>query len=133
MRNALWTDASDQSLWFYYQYLMTTLAEPTGHASIVPSLSRGDRVEYISRQLVDLRDMLEDAEPEHRKWICNALFQYTLALCELDERKPDDDEQVDLQTWLGQLRKLDLLRAGRWDDMEDLLNSRGKGHFDDDG
>jgi len=116
MRNALWTDASDQSLWFYYQFLMTTLTESKGYATIVPNLSLDDRLEYVNQQLADLREMLDGAEDS--KWIYNALLQYTLSACELDGREPDDNQKQDLQTWLAELRKLDPLRAGRWDDLE---------------
>lgn len=108
---------------------MTTLIETVGHSSIVPNLSRGDRVEYAGRQLCDLRDMLEDAED--RKWIYKALLQYTLALCELDQREPDDDEKADIAAWLVEIRKLDPLRAGRWDDVEDAVRSGGHNHFTD--
>lgn len=126
MRNALWTDASDQSLWFYHQFLMTDLTENVGHATIVPNFSRGDRVEYAARQLVDLRDMLEDAE--ECKWIYKSLLQHTLSICELDKREPDDDEKADIKTWLAELRKLDPLRAGRWDDLELSVRTGGRNH-----
>jgi geranylgeranyl transferase type-2 subunit alpha len=118
MRNALWTDPSDQSLWFYYQFLMTTLTEIKGYSIIVPNFSQDDRLEYITQQLVDLRDMLDGAED--CKWIYNALLQYTLSACELNKREPNENEKKDLQLWLAQLRKLDPLRAGRWDDLEDM-------------
>jgi len=119
MRNALWTDSSDQSLWFYYQFLMTTLVDHVGHKTIVPNFTHTDRAEYVERQLVDLQDMLDGAED--CKWIYNALLEYTLALCEMQERQPSYDEKEDLKTWLAELRNLDQARSGRWNDVEDRL------------
>ncbi len=121
MRNALWTDSNDQSLWFYYQFLMTTLVDHVGHASIVPNFSHLDRAEYVTRQLIDLKDMLDGAED--CKWIYNALLEYTLALCEMEERTPTDDERVDLTAWLNHLQSLDPMRKGRWDDLEIVLRA----------
>jgi hypothetical protein len=39
IRNALRTDPDAQSLWFYYQLLMTDLISNASHLSIVPSLT----------------------------------------------------------------------------------------------
>lgn len=120
MKNALWTDASDQSLWFYYQYLMTTLLSPVGHATIVPNFSPEERSAYVETQLVDLRDMLDGAED--CKWIYNALLEYTLAKAQMEERVPSSEEKSDVKIWLTELRKLDPIRAGRWDDLEKSLH-----------
>lgn len=106
-------------MWFYYQFLMTTLTDPVGHASITPNLTSEDRIEYVTRQLVNLRDMLEGAED--CKWIYNALLEYTLALSRMEERQPREDEKEDCRSWLAELRKLDPCRSGRWDDVEKSL------------
>ncbi|KAA8571575.1 hypothetical protein EYC84_001573 [Monilinia fructicola] len=61
---AMWNDAYpyDQSVWFYHQFLMSTLTESAGHAIITPDFSREDRIEYIKQQLVNLRDFLDGGE-----------------------------------------------------------------------
>lgn len=120
MRNALWTDSNDQSLWFYYQFLMTSVIDHTGLASIVPTFTQLDRIDYVNRQLIDLRDMLDGAED--CKWIYNALLEYTLALCELEKRRPSNEDIQDVKAWLTELRKLDQLRSGRWDAIETSLH-----------
>jgi geranylgeranyl transferase type-2 subunit alpha len=63
--------------------------------------------------------MLDGAED--CKWIYNALIEYTIALCQMGGREPDIDEKQDCKTWLEELRKLDPLRSGRWDDLEQSL------------
>jgi geranylgeranyl transferase type-2 subunit alpha len=118
---AIYTDAYPyaQSVWFYYQFLMTTLVDYVGHATITPHFTKDDRIEYVTRQIVNLNDMLDGAED--CKWIYNALLEYTLALCEMEERRPRDDEKQDCAAWLRELRKLDPFRSGRWDDLENNL------------
>jgi geranylgeranyl transferase type-2 subunit alpha len=118
---AIYTDAYPyaQSVWFYHQFLMTTLIDTVGHATITPNFTKDDRIEYVTRQLVNLKDMLVGAED--CKWIYNALLEYTLALCEMEERQPRGDEKQDCASWLMEVRKLDTLRRGRWDDLEKTL------------
>ena len=122
---AIFTDAYPyaQSVWFYYQFLMTTLTDYVGHSTITPNFTTKERTEYIIRQLVNLRDILDGAED--CKWVYNALLEYTMALCEIEERQPRDDEKEDCRSWLAELRKLDPFRAGRWDDLDNSLRSFG--------
>ena len=119
--SAIYTDAYPyaQSVWFYHQFLMTTLTESVGHATITPQFTPEDRIEYVTRQLLNLKDMLDGAEDN--KWIYNALIEYTLALAEMEERRPESEEKDDCLAWLGELKKLDPDRRGRWDDLENTL------------
>jgi geranylgeranyl transferase type-2 subunit alpha len=119
--SAMYTDSYpyQQSAWFYYQFLMTTLTDYVGHGTITPNFTPEERAEYVTRQLVILKDMLDGAED--CKWIYNALIDYTMALCRMEERMPDLDEKQDCATWLAELRKLDPDRSGRWHDLEKSL------------
>ena len=119
--SAMYTDSYpyQQSTWFYYQFLMTTLTDYVGHGTITPNFTPEERAEYVTRQLVILKDMLDGAED--CKWIYNALIDYRMALCRMEERMPDLDEKQDCATWLAELRKLDPDRSGRWDDLEKSL------------
>lgn len=121
--SAMYTDSYPyaQSAWFYYQFLMTTLTDYVGHATITPNFTIRDRSEYVTRQLAILTDMLDGAED--CKWIYNALIEYTMALCRMEEREPDIDEKRDCKTWLTALRNLDPLRSGRWDDLDSSLGN----------
>jgi geranylgeranyl transferase type-2 subunit alpha len=119
--SAMYTDSYpyQQSAWFYYQFLMTTLTDYVGHGTITPNFTPEERAEYVTRQLVILKDMLDGAED--CKWIYNALIDYRMALCRMEERMPDLDEKQDCATWLAELRKLDPDRSGRWHDLEKSL------------
>jgi len=119
--SAMYTDSYPyaQSAWFYYQFLMTTLIDYVGRATITPNFTSLDRSEYVTRQLAILKDMLDGAED--CKWIYIALIEYTMALCQIEEREPDCDEKQDCKAWLAELRKLDPMRNGRWDDLEESL------------
>jgi geranylgeranyl transferase type-2 subunit alpha len=119
--SAMYTDSYpyQQSAWFYYQFLMTTLTNYVGHATITPNFTHLNRIDYVTRQLAILTDMLDGAED--CKWIYSALIEYSLLLCQMEERPPRPDEKQDCMTWLTELRKLDPLRRGRWDELEKTL------------
>lgn len=95
---------------------MLNLVTTAGRPTIAPALATEDRVTYLTRELVDIKDLLEDYEDV--KLIYEALMEYTMYLCQLEERKPDADERAQLVEWLGKLKKLDPMRNGRWEDVE---------------
>lgn len=135
---ALYTDPYDQSLWCYHQYLMSALEEHNPHAPIIlQRLHTFDRIQYLAREISNIRDMLDGAED--CKYIYQALLEYSRRFLELAERDRgggDDDEKVstttnttpvasaeDLTGWLAELQKIDPLRQGRWRDLERKLKS----------
>ena len=115
IESALYTDPYDQSLWFYYQFLMVTII--AGDASNAPSfvfLGHKDRIDYLGRELDKLQDLLKGAED--CKWIYQALIEYSLAYKSLTG---ENIASTSLETgkWLSQLQNLDPLRRGRWNDL----------------
>ncbi|CZT43960.1 related to geranylgeranyl transferase alpha chain [Rhynchosporium secalis] len=122
--SAMYTDSFPyaQSAWFYYQFLMTTLTDHVGHATITPNFTNDDRLVYVERQLSILQDMLDGAED--CKWIYDALVEYTMALSLIKDREPQADEKANCKVWLEELRKLDLFKSGRWDDLEKSLGKK---------
>ncbi|KUI73637.1 Geranylgeranyl transferase type-2 subunit alpha [Cytospora mali] len=107
----------DQSLWYYHQFLILDLIEYAKRPTITASLSVEERVSYVKREIVDIKDLLEDYDDS--KLIYEALIEYTLALSALEKRKPSEEGLVDdLRDWLSQLKQLDPMRKGRWNDME---------------
>jgi geranylgeranyl transferase type-2 subunit alpha len=119
MKNALWVDSADQSLWFYYQFLLTTIISPAAHKIIVPGFTQADRIEYVDQQLLFLNDLLDGAEDS--KWIYNALIDCTTALWEMKGDLSPTEARQNLKMWLDELRKLDPLRSGRWDELGGIL------------
>ena len=112
---ALYTDPYDQSLWFYYHFLMSVAtSEKTEDTFNYVQILENDRAEYLKRAIKDLREMLVGAED--CKWLYLALLHYTLEYGRLAERK-NLASDLDLRNWLSQLRELDPLRAGRWNDL----------------
>jgi geranylgeranyl transferase type-2 subunit alpha len=103
-------------LWYYHQFLMLNLMETKTPPRITPDLPMEERGAYVRREIDDIKDLLEDYDDV--KWIYEALMEYTLSLCHLEGRGLDDDEKAELRSWLGQLRKLDPMRKGRWSDVE---------------
>ena len=86
---------------------------------MAPDLSADERLDYVSRQIASLLDMLDGAED------CKWIYQSLLQLCVIHKRNsgtwPTTQEQ-DMPKWIEELRKLDPLRAGRWTDLKKDLS-----------
>ncbi|KAK4178709.1 putative geranylgeranyl transferase type-2 subunit alpha [Triangularia setosa] len=116
IREALNVGPEDQSLWYYHQFLIDNLVSPVGRPTIVPTLTVEERVMYLTNEITEIKDLLEDYKDV--KLIYEALLEYTLGLCQLIERKPEEDERQDLISWVKKLKELDPMRMGRWIDLE---------------
>ena len=119
IQRGLWTDPYDQSLWGYHQFLMRTVNSSSEGAPFVPNLSNTERLNLLERELKGTQEMLEGAED--CKWIYQALLQYSVMYLELAAGNKAFTTR-DLRSWLDQLKKLDTLRTGRWNDLEKKLN-----------
>ena len=116
---ALYTDPYDQSLWFYHQYLMSTLDPLNAQAtSILQPCSNAERLHYLEQELDSVKDMLDGAED--CKYIYQALLEYSRRYIDVEagNKKVTTKEMKD---WLSELRKVDPLREGRWLDLERKL------------
>ena len=130
---ALYTDPYDQSLWFYHQYLMSTLdASNKQSVAILNPCSHEDRVGYLQQEIESVRDMLDGAED--CKYIYQALLEYGGRLVEMNH--DNDSGGVDgeagrvieeMTGWLEELRKIDPLREGRWKDLDRNMGVRRSG------
>ncbi|AEO71295.1 uncharacterized protein THITE_2123493 [Thermothielavioides terrestris NRRL 8126] len=116
IREALNVGPEDQSLWYYHQFLMLNLVDPDKHPAMTRGIAAGDRAAYLAREIDEIKELLEDYPDV--KLIYEALFEYTLYLCQLEDRQPTADERADLAAWLAKLKELDPMRNGRWADLE---------------
>ncbi|KAF6832178.1 protein prenyltransferase alpha subunit repeat protein [Colletotrichum musicola] len=116
VREALNVGPEDQSLWYYHQFLISNLTEPDGRPEIAPSLTKEERIEYVKREIEDIRELLEDYDDV--PGIYKALLSYVRVLPKLEERPLSDGETQDLKAWMAQVRRLDPMRSGRWSDLE---------------
>jgi len=113
---ALYTDPYDQSLWFYHQYLMTTLDPDNKQSrSILQPCANADRLEYLEQEIDSVREMLDGAED--CKYIYHALLEYSKRYLEV-EAGNKKVTTMEMSGWLAELRKIDPLREGRWKDLE---------------
>jgi geranylgeranyl transferase type-2 subunit alpha len=120
IKEAINVGAEDQSLWFYYQFLMTNLTDDVGQKSMVAALSRADKAQYTTEEIKWIEELLDEFNDEVKalKWIYEALVERTLALPRLQNRELLPPEKERLRLALVRLRDLDPMRKGRWDDLQ---------------
>ncbi|KAI1952419.1 Rab geranylgeranyltransferase [Ophidiomyces ophidiicola] len=111
-------DPYDQSLWFYHQNLMCTLDPTTSGGGIAPRMSDETRLEYLNHELDAISELLD--EEEDCKWIYQALIECSLVVSRVRGTVSAGMKQ-DIANWLRNLKRLDPLRKGRWEDFERSL------------
>ncbi|KAH7398900.1 hypothetical protein DE146DRAFT_511394 [Phaeosphaeria sp. MPI-PUGE-AT-0046c] len=117
---AINTDPFDQSIWFYHQYLLSTISPSCPpHRLIVHDISNGERQKYYEHEMDYIREILED-ESDCR-WIYEGLLGLAEAYLEVDAGTAWVTS-TDMKAWLNELKRLDPLRRGRWNDLEQRLN-----------
>ncbi|KAK1913410.1 hypothetical protein P3342_005346 [Pyrenophora teres f. teres] len=117
---AINTDPFDQSIWFYHQYLLSVLSDSCPQDQlIVQDLTNGERQQYYEHEMEYIREILEDEAD--CKWIYEALLGLAEAYMGV-ESGTGSFTTKDMRLWLNELKRLDPLRRGRWDDLEKRLN-----------
>ncbi|KAF1929239.1 geranylgeranyl transferase type 2 subunit alpha [Didymella exigua CBS 183.55] len=116
---AINTDPFDQSIWFYHQYLMSTISPScSAESRIVQDLTNGERQKYYENEVEYIKEILEDEA--NCKWIYEGLLGLAEAYLEVDAGTGAVTTK-DMRTWLAQLKRLDGMRRGRWEDLERRL------------
>ncbi|KAJ9623436.1 Rab geranylgeranyltransferase [Taxawa tesnikishii (nom. ined.)] len=120
---ALSTDPADSSLWFYHQYLLTTLSPSVPTKSmIVLDLTNQDRLQYLEQEIDSVRAILDIWEDtDDCKWIYQSLLGLATQYMDI-EAGNKKFSTLEMRTWLDQLEKLDPLRKGRWQDLRKSLS-----------
>ena len=117
---AINTDPFDQSRWFYHQYLLSILSPSCSPDQlVVQDLTNGERQRYYEHEMEYIREILEDEAD--CKWIYEALLGLAQAYLEVDAGTGSLTTK-DMRAWLDELKRLDPLRRGRWEDLERRLN-----------
>ncbi|KAL6717341.1 Rab geranylgeranyltransferase [Lecanora helva] len=100
--------SDDQSLWFYYQYLTSTIAVSDSATSLVPHFTLEERLQYLSREIDEIQEMLECADD--CKWIYQSLINLSFAFKTLAGKLPPQINNI--QDYISRLINLDPLRTG---------------------
>lgn len=114
-------DPYDQSLWFYHQNLMCTFDPSAAKQTLAPNLTAEQRLNYIEAEQEFVEELLEDTDD--CKWIYQALIELVLLRAKVDGKAADDSRRVAMMSWLDRLKSLDPLRRGRWDDLQQSIES----------
>ncbi|KAF2748993.1 geranylgeranyl transferas-like protein type II alpha subunit [Sporormia fimetaria CBS 119925] len=117
---AINTDPFDQSIWYYHQYLMSTISPGCPqHRRIALDLTNHDRQKYYEHEMEYINEILEDETD--CKWIYEGLLDLAASYLEVDGGTKAFTTR-DMRSWLEQLERLDPLRCGRWRDLRQKLN-----------
>ncbi|KAI0531687.1 hypothetical protein GGR58DRAFT_492808 [Xylaria digitata] len=116
VQEALNVGPEDQSLWYYHRYLISQVIGSKGIPTITPNLTDGRKISYLEQEGEFIRDLLQDFPKI--KWPYEALLEYALALRKLRPGTKGEGQEDDPNFWLGELRKLDGMQTGRWNDVE---------------
>lgn len=117
IQRALYTDPYDQSLWFYHQYLMCSF-DPKYSSQVMVNLTSEQRLQFLEKEIEKLLEMLDGAED--CKWIYQSLIQLSKIHNAQSHRWPAQENQI--KTWITELKKLDPLRSGRWNEIEQQVS-----------
>ncbi|KAJ4153321.1 hypothetical protein LMH87_009812 [Akanthomyces muscarius] len=111
----------DQSLWYYHQYLIWSVAEQPSNLLIVPGMALEDRVNLITREIDFIKDLLDDYKDV--KWIFEMLLEYTLLISKLRNKSLDAEQKCELEGWVLRIKKLDPQRSNRWEELTTKLKT----------
>lgn len=85
---------------------------------MAPNLTDSERLEHLGQEIDAIQEMLDGAED--CKYIYQALIDCTLVAAKVRGSMPSG-ERARVLDWLGEIKKLDPLRRGRWLDFENHL------------
>ena len=97
---------------------MCTFDPDIAKKTMAPNLSHADRLAYIAGEREFILDLLEDAKD--CKWVYQALIECTLVAAKV-AGSLSLEAKGQIQNWLVELRRLDPLRKGRWDHLEESI------------
>lgn len=98
---------------------MLTFDSRKSSDTMAPNLTDKERLEYLEKEIVFVEEMLEDFDD--CKWIYQALIDCTLLKSRIQGELADEEKQR-VKDWLSQLKSMDSLRMGRWNDLETSLS-----------
>ncbi|TGJ81291.1 hypothetical protein E0Z10_g7478 [Xylaria hypoxylon] len=118
VREALNVGPEDQSLWFYHSFLISFF-DDRNQQTIVPALTIEERTAYLTREIDDIKELLEDYPSIKR--VHQGLLECSVVLNQLGQRvERDSGEFNDQETSLAKVRLLDSMRIGRWNDWKEM-------------
>lgn len=86
---------------------------------MAPNLTNSERIEYLHEENETITDMLDGAED--CKWIYQSLITCSILISRI-EGQLTDEARNNISQWLSELKRLDPLRRGRWQDLEKSLD-----------
>lgn len=114
VRQAMYTDPEDSSVWLYHAWLVDQLGAGDGGSE-----AAGRVEETLRREVASIEELLE-VEPDS-KWCLEALVRYKGLLASLLDKPGKEEERQELRKerreMLGRLVEVDPDRRGRWQEL----------------
>ena len=85
---------------------------------MIPAITPEQSLVYLAKEFESLLEMSDGAED--CKWIYQSLIHLARLHRTLSNKWPVQESQI--RIWIEELRKLDPLRNGRWNDLELQVN-----------
>lgn len=115
VKNAIFMDPNDQSVWLYLRWLLT---KPE---IIYPDISTEYHIEVVESTIKEIAELYED-EKDCRHCIYWIVF-YTIMLYELKKQRIPEAVGRTLTKHIGDLKEKDALRKGQYEDWEKVVVS----------
>ena len=99
---------------------MCTFDAHLSHYTMASHLTSEQRLDYITREIDKILEMLDGAED------CKRIYQSLMQLSTMYKASNGawPVQATGMGVWLSELRKLDPLRSGRWTDLDRELHSK---------
>ncbi|GAC93012.1 protein prenyltransferase alpha subunit repeat containing protein [Pseudozyma hubeiensis SY62] len=124
IKQAMYTDPSDQSVWFYHRWLVDLLLAKPSATEHAEGKGRRQRQVKVMQEEIGVIEELFELEPDS-KWCALSLAHYNMLLADLyEEGKEREQAKEKAERLLQQLIELDPDREQRY---KDLLE--GRAHF----
>ncbi|KAI1734562.1 hypothetical protein F4680DRAFT_453837 [Xylaria scruposa] len=121
IQEALNCGLGDQSLWYYYRFLMAQALNSEGRPTIIPNMATEKKIQLIQEEIDWIEDMLVDMIQEYPNltFPYEALIEHTVALLKIQPSAKDERQENDPKFWLAKIREQDKNKVtARWDELE---------------
>ncbi|KAI0545474.1 protein prenylyltransferase [Xylaria curta] len=121
IQDALNVGINDQSLWYYYRFLMAQALNPGGRPTIIPNMATEKKIQMIQGEIDWIEDLLLDMHGEYPDLMSpyEALVELTVPLLKIQPDAAEERQENDPRFWVAKIKEQDKNNVTtRWDELE---------------